>query len=77
MNKIILKIKYLTKLNNLCIISIGNGEATNVVHLIRVLTHLTRESLQMCLFFVYSLLLKIIASAIITAIAMIVIPISA
>ena len=42
-----------------------------------VLTHLTRESLQMCLFFGYLLLRSSIKSVIIEVRAMIVIPINA
>ena len=65
----------MTNLFNLCIIIIGNGETTNVVRQVNVLTHLTRESLQMCLFG-YLLLQSIITSAIIEVRAMIVTPIN-
>ena len=68
-------IKLLTKINNLCIIIIGNGETTNVVCQCKVNTS-TPPSEQMCFLLVYSLLLKITANAIIKAIAMTVIPIS-
>ena len=67
---------HLTKSDNLCIIIIGNGETTNVVRRIIVLTHLTREGLQMCPFIGYLLLQSIFTSVIIKVRAMIVIPIN-
>ncbi len=57
-------------------IIVENGETTNVVRLYNVLTHLTREGLQMCLFFYWFVLLPNINVKIISkATVMIVIPI--
>ena len=69
---------HLTKINNVCIIIIGNGETTNVAYLKLICKNTSNSGkFYRCVFLlVYLLLLKITTNSIIKAIAMIVTPIN-